>query len=87
MIGNIPLKILLLIWWLQRKYVIGIKPLNIEKRLRMLNEIYYSLPVVQLNDWLGGRCVEKVITWIDCEKQSLIELQSLGVQASGVIKQ
>ncbi|NMC54998.1 MAG: hypothetical protein GYA48_15330 [Chloroflexi bacterium] len=87
MIGNFPLRILLLIWWLQRKYVIGIKPLNIEKRLRMLNEIYYSLPVVQLNDRLGCRCVEMIITWIDRERQSLIELQSLGVQASGVIKQ
>jgi hypothetical protein len=86
MIGSLPFRVLFAVWWLQRVHQTGLKPFNYTQRIDFLENLRRSLPIVQLDDVFGTWLLTQILLWIDQEKLTLINLETLNVQITGTLK-
>lgn len=83
MIGNLPLWIVIAIWYTQRQTMPRVTISNYPIMLRQIEDMRLVLPVPRgrIETWL----VTQILTWIDKEKESLFILAHLGVVMTGTV--
>lgn len=84
-IGNLPLWVVLSIWFLQRMNKPRMVGVNITQAQVVLDDLLYSLPAMprgRLWQWVNSQ----IITWVYFEKANLDTVGKLGLFAVGEVE-
>jgi hypothetical protein len=83
MIGDLPLWLVLAVWYIQRNKRVGLSLGEYAIRLRLLEDVRNSLPLPEgkFQGWL----MSKMLGWIEREKNMLTVLRSVGVMGTFLV--